>query len=208
MRADKTYAHPLSQEAFADLGYITDRLRKLRIDPEWQALLIEVLQECRMGRMTGRYEAKVSRKAFQSLRSKFEQRGLFLSFNRGAMPSAKSEGARILDVAFIMPRFLLVTHLRVTPLRHTFNHQKNSPARRWSQNLVPGSHGSMQTASTKGHVRSFHFTGHACRANIVAVFRFPIRRSFRLTAAEPGSLPEEVPLTVEELVPVTDVATA
>ena len=130
---------------------------------------------------------------------------LFLSFNRGAMPSAKSEGARILDVAFMMPRFLLVTHLRMTPLRHTFNHQKNSPARRWSQNLVPGSHGSMQTVSTKGHVRSFHFTGHACRANIVAAFRFPIQRSFRLTAAEPGSLPEEFPLTVEELVPLTDV---
>ncbi|CAE6912084.1 DSK2B [Symbiodinium sp. CCMP2592] len=58
-RLDERYDHPISAEAFRDLNeaYVRQKLLQGRVDPEWEALLTEVIQEVKLGRMTGPYRA-------------------------------------------------------------------------------------------------------------------------------------------------------
>ena len=58
-RLDDRCDHPISESAFQALNtaYIQQKLQKGRVDPEWETLLAEVLQEVSLGRMSGPYQA-------------------------------------------------------------------------------------------------------------------------------------------------------
>ena len=58
-RLDDRYDHPITQSAFDSLNkqHVIEKLRKGRVDAEWEALLNEILQEVALGRMSGPYAA-------------------------------------------------------------------------------------------------------------------------------------------------------
>ena len=58
-RTDDWYAHPISESTFHALNsqHIRDRLQRHRPDPEWQAMLHEVLAEKAQGRIDGPFQA-------------------------------------------------------------------------------------------------------------------------------------------------------
>lgn len=57
-RLDGKYSHPISIENFKVLNFqhISSRLRHLKPDPHWQAMLTELLEEKRKGRLSGPLE--------------------------------------------------------------------------------------------------------------------------------------------------------
>ena len=61
-RLDDTYANPISIQAFRRLNqdYIHEKLRNSRLDPHWQHMLDEVIQEVRSGRMEGPFTGPAS----------------------------------------------------------------------------------------------------------------------------------------------------
>ena len=58
-RLDDAYRHPISLEAFRGLNsaYVKEKLRKPRVDPEWRAMMTEVVTEVQLGRMEGPFQA-------------------------------------------------------------------------------------------------------------------------------------------------------
>ena len=56
-RLDDRYDHPISMSAFRVLNeaYVSQKLQRGRVDPEWETLLSEVLTEVKLGRMSGPY---------------------------------------------------------------------------------------------------------------------------------------------------------
>ena len=58
-RTDGKYSAPIDFESFMRLnqGHIHERLRRARVDAEWESLLSEVMTEVRAGRMEGPFEA-------------------------------------------------------------------------------------------------------------------------------------------------------
>ena len=56
-RLDDRYDNPISEAAFDSLNhsYVCEKLARGRVDPEWDSMLQEILQEVRMGRMSGPY---------------------------------------------------------------------------------------------------------------------------------------------------------
>ena len=58
-RLDDRYDHPITDSAFVALNqqYVNEKLRKGKVDAEWETLLAEILQEVDLGRMSGPYAA-------------------------------------------------------------------------------------------------------------------------------------------------------
>ncbi|CAE7663318.1 rlmN1 [Symbiodinium sp. CCMP2592] len=58
-RLDDKYSAPISSGSFAALnrGYVLQKLQRSRVDPEWQALLSEIIAEVHKGRMQGPFRA-------------------------------------------------------------------------------------------------------------------------------------------------------
>ena len=59
-RLHDKYTAPISGDTFAVLNraYVFEELQKGRLAPEWSSLLAEILDEVRVGRMKGPFEAR------------------------------------------------------------------------------------------------------------------------------------------------------
>ena len=59
VRTDDRYSHPISETQFASLNeaYLKSKLKKGYVDPNWHAMLQEILAECEQGRMEGPFSA-------------------------------------------------------------------------------------------------------------------------------------------------------
>ena len=59
VRQDERYSHPISDEQFRQLNraYVKSKLKKAYVDPHWQTMLQEVLEERSRGRMVGPFSA-------------------------------------------------------------------------------------------------------------------------------------------------------
>ena len=60
-RLDARYSHPISRETFeaVNQAYVTRKMRSKRLDPHWQVMLNEILEEHAQGRLEGPFELPV-----------------------------------------------------------------------------------------------------------------------------------------------------